>query len=119
MFRVLNFSLKRDDSIRDEADFEYKNGVYAIIKNIIYVSIAKNLWIPNEIYFRQKTDEDVYEYVRITVYGKQIDEVKTVKTNCLYDEKELFEFMKNRVDEQMESLDKFDKIKILEDFEEE
>ena len=126
MFRLLNFSLERDDRIRDEADFEYKNGVYAIIKNIIYVSIAKNLWIPNEIYFRQKTDEDVYEtdedvykYVRITVYGKQINEVKTVKTNCLYDNKELFDFMKNRVDELMESLGKFDKIKILEDFEEE
>lgn len=119
MFRLLNFSLERDDSIRDESYFAYKNGVYAIVGNIIYVSVRINLWLPNEIYFRQKTDEDVYEYVRITVYGKQINEVKTVKTNCSYDEKELFDFMKNRVDEQMESLDKFDKIKILEDFEEE
>lgn len=42
-----------------------------------------------------------------------------MKTNCSNDEKELFEFMKNRVGEQMESLDKFDKIKILEDFKEE
>ena len=117
MFRLLNFSLERDDSIRDEADFEYKNGVYAIIGNIIYVSTAENFWTPRQIYFRQKTDEDVYEYVRITVYGKQINEVKTVKTNCSYDEKELFDFMKNRVDEINESLDKFDKI--LEDFKEE
>lgn len=81
------------------------------------MSIAENLWTPNEIYFRQKIDEDVYEYVRITVYGKKINEVKIVKTNCSYDEKELFDFMKNRVDEIMESLGKFDKI--LEDFEEE
>lgn len=117
MFRLLNFSLERDDRIRDEADFEYKNGVYAIIGNIVYVSERPNLWQPNEIYFRQKTDEDVYEYVRITVYGKRINEVKTVKTNCSYDEKELFDFMKNRVDERMEDLRKFDKI--LEDFKEE
>ena len=116
MFRLLNFSLERDDNIRDESDFEYKNGVYAIVGNIIYVSVRINLWLPNEIYFRQKTDEDVYEYVRITVYGKQINEVKTVKTNCSYDDKELFDFMKNRVDELMESLGKFE---ILEDFEEE
>ena len=108
MFRLLNFSLERDDRIKDEADFEYKNGVYAIVGNIIYVSVRINLWLPNEIYFRQKTDEDVYEYVRITVYGKQINEVKIVKTNCSYDEKELFDFMKNRVDEKMESLRKFD-----------
>ena len=117
MFRLLNFSLERDDRIRDEADFEYKNGVYAIVGNIIYVSDRPNLWKPNEIYFRQKTGEDVYEYIRITVYGKQINEVKTVKTNCSYDEKELFDFMKNRVDEIMEDLRKFDEI--LEDFEEE
>ena len=119
MFRLLNFSLERDDSITDETQFEYKNGVYAIVGNIIYVSVKQNLWLPNEIYFRQKTidEDDVYEYVRITVYGKQINEIKTVKTNCSYDEKELFEFMKNRVDEIMESLDKFDEI--LEDFEEE
>ena len=110
MFRLLNFSLERDDSIRDESDFEYKNEVYAIIDNIIYVSEKTNLWLPNEIYFRQKTGEDVYEYVRITVYGKKINEVKTVKTNCSYDEKELFEFMKNRVNEKMESLDKFDEM---------
>lgn len=116
MFRLLNFSLERDDSIRDESYFAYKNGVYAIVENIIYVSVRINLWLPNEIYFRQKTDEDVYEYVRITVYGKQINEVKTVKTNCSYDDKELFDFMKNRVDELMESLGKFE---ILEDFEEE
>ena len=115
MFRLLNFSLERDDRIKDEADFEYKNGVYAIVGNIIYVSVRINLWLPNEIYFRQKTDEDVYEYVRITVYGKQINEVKTVKTNCSYDDKELFDFMKNRVDELMESLGEFE---ILEDFEE-
>ena len=117
MFRLLNFSLERDDSIRDEADFEYKNEVYAIVKNIIYVSTAEGFWTPNEIYFRQKIGEDIYEYIRITVYGKQINEVKTVKTNCSYDEKELFDFMKNRVDEINESLDKFDKI--LEDFKEE
>ena len=110
MFRLLNFSLERDDKIRDEADFEYKNGVYAIVGNIIYVSERPNLWLPNEIYFRQKTDEEVYEYIRITVYGKQINEVKTVKTNCSYDEKELFDFMKKRVDEKMESLDKFDEM---------
>lgn len=116
MFRLLNFSLERDDSIRDESYFAYKNGVYAIVGNIIYVSVKSNLWLPNEIYFRQKTDEDVYDYIRITVYGKKINEVKTVKTNCSYDEKELFDFMKNRVDELMESLGKFE---ILEDFEEE
>ena len=110
MFRLLNFLLERDDSIRDESDFEYKNGVYAIVGNIIYVSERPNLWLPNEIYFRQKTDEDVYEYIRITIYGKQINEVKTVKTNCSYDEKELFEFMKNRVDEIIKSLSKFDEI---------
>ena len=110
MFRLLNFSLERDDKIRDEADFEYKNGVYAIVGNIIYVSERPNLWLPNEIYFRQKTDEEVYEYIRITVYGKQINEVKKVKTNCSNDEKELFEFMKNRVNEKMESLDKFDEM---------
>ena len=46
MFRLLNFSLERDDSIRDESDFEYKNGVYAIIGNIIYVSERPNLWLP-------------------------------------------------------------------------
>ena len=34
----------------------------------------------------------------------------TVKTNCSYDEKELFEFMKNRVDEIIKSLSKFDEI---------
>ena len=110
MFRLLNFSLERDDSIRDESDFEYKNGVYAIVGNIIYVSEKPNLWLPNEIYFRQKTDEEVYEYIRITVYGKKINEVKKVKTNCSNDEKELFEFMKNRVDEIMDSLSKFDEI---------
>lgn len=108
MFRLLNFSLERDDRIKDKADFEYKNEIYAIVGNIIYASTAENLWAPREIYFRQKTDEDVYEYVRITVYGKQINEVKIVKTNCSYDEKELFDFMKNRVDEKMESLRKFD-----------
>lgn len=115
MFRLLNFSLERDDSIRDESDFEYKNGVYAIVGNIIYVSERPNLWLPNEIYFRQKTDEEVYEYIRITVYGKQINEVKTVKTNCSYNEKELFDFMKKRVDEKMESLDKFDEMLNLEE----
>lgn len=110
MFRLLNFSLERDDKITDETQFEYKNGVYAIVGNIIYVSEEPNLWLPNEIYFRQKTGEDIYEYVRITVYGEQINEIKTVKTNCSYDEKELFEFMKNRVDEIMNSLSKFDEI---------
>ena len=64
-------------------------------------------------------DEDVYEYVRITVYGKQINEVKTVKTNCSYDEKELFDFMKNRVDEINESLRKFDEILDTDDLYEE
>ena len=39
-----------------------------------------------------------------------INEVKKVKTNCSNDEKELFEFMKNRVNEKMESLDKFDEM---------
>jgi hypothetical protein len=116
MFRLLNFSLERDDRIRDESQFEYKNEICAIIGNIIYVLTAENLWAPREIYFRQRTDEDIYEYVRITVYGKQINEVKTVKTNCSYDEKELFDFMKNRVDEKIENLKKFDEGLDIDDF---
>lgn len=119
MFSLLNFSLEKDDKIIDESQFEYKNGIYAIIKNIIYVSDRINHWTPREIYFRQKTGENIYEYVRITVYGKQINEIKTIKTNCSYDEKELFDFMKNRVDKINESLRKFDEILDTDDLYEE